>query len=72
MDIAKVTKSFYFVPLPLLVVIYHRLEVTAAYYNIKMLTSQLENADDKCSGGQVTKKIYLLNRKSNVLAVMRP
>src|SRR5215467_6163230 len=56
MDIAKVTKSFYFLPLPLLVVIYDILEVTAAYYNIKMLMSQLENADDKYSSGQVTKK----------------
>jgi len=35
MDTAKVTKSFYFVLLPLLTVIYHILEVTAAYYNIK-------------------------------------
>jgi len=33
MDTAKVTKSFYFVPLPLLVVTYHILEVTAAYQN---------------------------------------
>jgi len=35
------------VPLPLLAVIYHKLEVTAAYYNIKMLASYLENAQDK-------------------------
>jgi hypothetical protein len=44
------------VPFPLVVVIYHILEVTAAYYNIKMLASQLENADDEYSSGQVTKE----------------
>jgi hypothetical protein len=53
MDIAKVTKSHQFVPLPLLVVIYYILEVTAAYYNIKILASQLDNADDKDPSGQV-------------------
>ena len=37
----------FIVPLPLLAVIYHKLEVTAAYYNIKMLASHLENAQHK-------------------------
>jgi hypothetical protein len=36
-------------PLPLPVVIYHILEITAVYYDIKMLASQLENANDKPS-----------------------
>jgi hypothetical protein len=40
-------------PLPLLVVICHILEASATYYNIKMLASHLENADDKHTGGQV-------------------
>ena len=48
--------SFYFVPLPLSVVIQHILEVTTAFYNIKMLASQLENADDKHPTEQVTKE----------------
>jgi hypothetical protein len=41
------------VSLPPLTVIYRILEVPAAYYNIKMLASQLENIDDKDRSGQV-------------------
>jgi ribosomal protein S27AE len=47
--------SFY-IPFPLSVVIYHILEATAAYYNVKMLALQLENADDKQPRVQVEKE----------------
>jgi hypothetical protein len=42
------------VSLPPLAVIYHILEVTAAYYQYQMLASQLENADDKDLGQVAT------------------
>ena len=35
---------------------HHILEVTTAEYNIKMLASQLENADEKHLSEQVTKE----------------
>jgi hypothetical protein len=40
-------------PLPLLVVICHILEATVTYYNIKMLASHLENANDKQTSEQI-------------------
>ena len=65
----KIPKRLNTYPLPRSVVIYHILEVTAAYYNMEMLTSQLENADDKDLSGQVEKADISIEQE-NVLAAM--